>query len=366
MRILLTAAGVAVALVFIAVSAAMNVTFVASLGRTTFESQLFGAVSLACDAAKALLPIVCAHALRNGQRLRAAISIVMFALFTATSLMSAVGFTAVNRMSVAKSAEERTAQRLTIKKESAAIEARIANLPAHRPSAVVIEALAGAQLDRRWTLSKRCTDVTDARSRTHCEAYFALRAEHAAALEADKLEARRAALDGKMDATDNAPPEIDAQAGVVATAFDLQQGTIQRLLILLMALIVELGSGFGLYLAWVPAAPPQSRHDSAAAQGLAAPTDENPPHASTVQTFSASRPASSLAAPADQPLQLADASSLVPPLLSDPIEQAVSTLCSPRPSGQSAEGDPDLSGVHSSSSAPEILRAILRRPGARS
>ena len=72
MQILVSVAGVAVALVFIAVSAAMNYTFLSSLGRTPLESHLFGAVSLAADGAKALLPLLCVIAYRSGRRVLAA------------------------------------------------------------------------------------------------------------------------------------------------------------------------------------------------------------------------------------------------------------------------------------------------------
>jgi hypothetical protein len=251
MRLVLTAAAVMVALVFIAVSAMMNFTFVSSLGKTPHEGQMFGAVSLASDAFKALLPLLLARAVRAGQRLQLVVGALMFTLFTGASFLSAVGFSSINRMAVTRAAETGGETLVANRREAAAIEARIAALPVHRPLTVVAEALAGAQQDRRWSFSKKCTDATEAKSREFCAAYFQLRVEQAAATEAVRLSEQRAVLlAASATMQDNgAGRDADPQATVVATVLAADKATVQRLLVLMIAVIVEIGSGFGLYVA---------------------------------------------------------------------------------------------------------------------
>jgi hypothetical protein len=249
MHLVLTVTTLLVALVFITVSAMMNFTFVASLGKTPLEGQMFGAVSLASDAFKALLPLLLAQAWRSGRRLSLAIGATMFVVFTGVSLLSAVGFASINRQAVARVSEAGNERVAMNRQARVNLDARIADLPAHRPISVVTEAQAGTQQDRRWFTSKNCTNATDIKSREFCATYYELRAELAAATEAEKLREQRDALQSAALAQTSTVTDADPQATVVAAVLAANKSSVQRLLVVMIALVVEIGSGFGLYIA---------------------------------------------------------------------------------------------------------------------
>src|SRR5271166_835699 len=84
-------------LAFIAASGLMNWVFMTSLGKSEFEQQIFGAVSVAVSAFIALLPTLILMAFRERRFLYVALGVPVFLAFVTFSLSSAVGFAAKNR-----------------------------------------------------------------------------------------------------------------------------------------------------------------------------------------------------------------------------------------------------------------------------
>src|SRR5271169_3312607 len=84
-------------LAFIAASCAMNWKFMTSLGKSEFEQQIFGSVSVAVSVFIALLPTLILWAWRERRFLYVALGVPVFLAFVAFSLSSAVGFAAKNR-----------------------------------------------------------------------------------------------------------------------------------------------------------------------------------------------------------------------------------------------------------------------------
>jgi hypothetical protein len=331
MRYLLTATTWMVALVFIAVSAMMNFTFAASLGKTPLEGHIFGTISLASDAFKALLPLLLAQAWRNRRHLQLIVGSVMFVVFTVVSLLSAVGFASSNRQAVTRVSDADNERAAANRQARAGLDARIAALPAHRPIAVVTEAQAGAQQDKRWATSKNCTSATEVKSRQFCAAYFELRAELATATEAAKLRDERDALQtAALAQNTGAVPDADPQATVVASVLAANKSSVQRLLVLMIAIIVEIGSGFGLYVAMQSWKGPEVESGREPAQEIT----ESEPEIQTPEPVADIAPEPTLpaptapTAPAAEPLELIEVNKRV-------------------------DRDPD------------IIRAILRRPGPR-
>ena len=97
MSLLVHAAIAGSALIFIAVSAAMNAVFLSSLGQTTMETSLLAAVSLSADMAKAVLPVLVVRALFLRAWWHLALSSGMLGLLVALSLTSGTGFAALTR-----------------------------------------------------------------------------------------------------------------------------------------------------------------------------------------------------------------------------------------------------------------------------
>ena len=251
MRLTLSIVGIFSALVMAAVSAAMNYAFLASLGKTEMEGQMLGAASAAADLLKCLLPFFIAWAWRERRFVAALSGTGVFALFAAFSLLSAIGFAADNRGTLVESRAtiDQTYER--IQGDLDALRKQISALPPHRPMAVIGEELRAAEQNRLWPRSKSCTEATEASSREFCAGYFRLRAELASAEEARRIGMAVAKQQGELDRlkAQGAGQERDPQVAILAQLAGLSQDHVRLALIVAVALLVELGSSLGLYLA---------------------------------------------------------------------------------------------------------------------
>jgi hypothetical protein len=94
-------AGAIVSLGFLGASAVANYLFGASLGRTLWEAQLYGAVGVLAVAMNALAPFYISWSLAAKRRITAASIMLLWALCLTYSITSALGFAAQNREGVA-------------------------------------------------------------------------------------------------------------------------------------------------------------------------------------------------------------------------------------------------------------------------
>ena len=100
MRFLVMVIGLGAALTFVVASGLMNWVFMTSLGKSEFEQQILGAVSVAVSAFLALLPTLLVWAFRERRIAYIVLGVPVFLAFAAFSLSSAVGFAAKNRGSI--------------------------------------------------------------------------------------------------------------------------------------------------------------------------------------------------------------------------------------------------------------------------
>ena len=264
MKTFLSIIGIAAALVMATVSAAMNFAFLASLGKTEIEGQMLGAASAAADLLKCLQPFFIAWAWRE-QRFVAALSgTAVFILFAGFSLLSAIGFASSNRDAVVQSRMAVDEAFARAEQEYQRKSAALAALPARRPATVLAEELRAAQQNRLWSRSKDCTEATEAPSRAFCDFYFRLRAERAATEEAVRLEGRIVALQAELTGlkAQGAGQARDAQVMVLSSLFGLPDERLRLVLIVAVALVVELGSSLGLYLAAGPQKGTSAKSDA--------------------------------------------------------------------------------------------------------
>ena len=242
--------GALAALVLLAVSAAMNYLFLSSLGKTPVEGHVLGAASAAADLLKAVLPFLILWAWRAGRISVALPGLLVWAVFTVFSLLSAIGFAAGNRESITD-ARAGTVQRYeTLRSDLKAAQEERERLPGHRAADIVAAAIEAHKQHRRWASTKGCRNATVPDSRTYCRDYYALRAEAAAAQRnavlSKKIEDLRAQVHVLREAGGAREPE--PQVGLLARLFGLSRDPVRLVLILLIAGLVELGAGLGLYL----------------------------------------------------------------------------------------------------------------------
>jgi hypothetical protein len=286
MRHALGVLGVLAAGVLLAVSCAMNYRFGFSLGRTEFDGQIYGAASAAADCMKALVPFFFFAAVRSRMWSQAAASALVWVVVMAYSLTSALGHAALNRLDTAG---QRATEAQTYKDQRADLtraKEQLSWVPQARPAQTVQADINTVKNERRWNMSSGCTDVTTSKSRTFCEQYNALTAELASAEQRVALEQRIAAIQGKLAESSGATvmSEADPQAAVLtklagAIAPTVKLEDVQTALTVFIALLLEVGSAFGMFIAFsqwrlydrhTPAAPRMAPVSTAAA-AVAAP-----------------------------------------------------------------------------------------------
>jgi hypothetical protein len=251
MRFLVVLVSAGAALALIAASGLMNWVFMTSLGKTEFERQILGAVSVAVSAFLALLPTLMLWAYREGRRLFLLLGLPVFLAVAAFSLSSAIGFAAKNRGSLSEDRALATAKLAGVRHEIEEAETRLKALGNPSSFPALQERLHGLEQDRRWSSSKQCADATTDASRSFCKGYFEIKAEAARAGEAQRLDDRIAGLkrESRQLEEQGAGREADNQAAVLARLLGLPAVNVERGLMFFLAVLVELGAALGLYFA---------------------------------------------------------------------------------------------------------------------
>ena len=248
--------GVLAAGVLLAVSAAMNWRFGFSLGKTELDGQIYGAASAAADCFKALVPFFFFAAIKNRIWSQAAAAAVVWVVVTAYSLTSALGHAALNRFDTTGQRAVDAQVYKDLRADLKRAQDQLSWIPQHRPAATVQSAIEGLKTQTHWKTSKGCAEQTRW-TREFCQQYFTLTAELAAGQQAAQLEARIADISAKLALSKGGQimAEADPQAVVLARLANLalpnvKVEDIQTALTIFVALLLEIGSGFGMYVAF--------------------------------------------------------------------------------------------------------------------
>jgi hypothetical protein len=274
-RHILGVLGVIAALVLLVVSMMMNYKFGSSLGKTATDQQIYGMASAAADCFKALAPFFFFAALRNRVWSQALAAAMVWAVVTTYAFTSAIGHAALNRFDTSGQRMAASTSYKDLRAELKREEEQLKWIPPHRPPSTVEAEINVLKAQRTWMTSKECTDATIRASREFCQQYFKLAAELASGQEAAKHEVKIAELSAQAGkATGAAVLGLpDPQANVIARLTGQDLETVQTGLMLFVALLIEIGSGFGMYVAFAYWRPNQSLHA----------IGETPPHGKTTQ-----------------------------------------------------------------------------------
>ncbi len=282
MRHALGVLGVLAAGVLLVVSAAMNWRFGISLGRTEFDGQIYGAASAAADCLKALLPFFMFAAIRNKVWSQALASAVVWVVVTCYSLTSAFGHAALNRNDVAGERVHEKQVYEGLRADIARAKEQLSWVPQHRPAMTVQAKIDGLKGEKRWRWTKGCTDATRAKSIAFCDGYHKLMSELASAEKAVALENRISNAQTKLAGMGGGTVlgEADPQVAAISNLLGFSPETVKVGLMVFVALLLEIGSGFGLYIAFsqwrfyerrAPVAPEMATVSTAAAAVAAPP-----------------------------------------------------------------------------------------------
>jgi len=257
MRHVLGVLGVLAAGVLLAVSAAMNWQFGFSLGRNPFDGQLYGAASAAADCMKALVPFFFFAAWRNRMWSQVAASALVWSVVTAYSLTSALGNAAHSRTD---SSGQRLAQTQTYQDARADMKRaqdQLSWTPQHRSVATVQAEIEGLKAQKAWGWSEGCTKLDGKAERQLCDKFHALQSELGSAQQANDLERRIADAEAKLAGQSGTlgAVEADPQAAVLTTLLSgvipgLKIAHVQTMMSVFVALLLEIGSGLGMYVAF--------------------------------------------------------------------------------------------------------------------
>jgi hypothetical protein len=256
MRHALGVLGVLAAGVLLAVSAAMNYRFGYSLGKTELDGTIYGAASAAADCMKALVPFFFFAALRNKMWSQAAASAVVWVVVTAYSMTSALGHAALNRSDTSGQRAADTQAYKDLGTELKRTNDQLAWIPQHRPAMTVQAELDGLKNRREWSWTNACSVTNGKAQRDFCQQLHGLNAELASAQQAGKLGARAAELQAKIgQSAGGKSGEADPQAAVLLQLLKkvMPSATledVQTTMSIFVALLLEIGSGFGMYIAF--------------------------------------------------------------------------------------------------------------------
>jgi hypothetical protein len=231
----------------------MNWKFGFSLGRTELDGQILGAASAAADCFKALIPFFFFAAVRNRMWSQAAAAAVVWVVVTGYSLTSALGHAALNRADTAGQRATEAQSYTDARADLERAKSQLGWVPQHRPAATVQGELDSLKTRREWTWSNACTDVRNKTNRDFCQEFHGLTSELASAQQAAALETRIAGIQARMTGSKGkgvAMSDADPQVKVIADLTGLSRDQIVMGLTVLVAILLEVGSSFGMYVAF--------------------------------------------------------------------------------------------------------------------
>jgi hypothetical protein len=237
----------------------MNWRFGYSLGKTEFDGLIYGSASAAADCLKALIPFFLFAAIRNRMWSQAAASAVVWVVVTAYSLTSALGHAALNRLDTTGQRAQQAAVYQDLRADIKRMEAQVSWIPQHRPAATVASEMDGMRNQLSWNRTKGCTEVAGKFNRDFCQKYHALSAEHANGVQAADLSSKISGAKAQVAQAGGegaaVMSEADPQAAMLAKIANLvfaglKVDDIQMALTIFVALLLEVGSSFGMYVAF--------------------------------------------------------------------------------------------------------------------
>jgi len=124
-------------------------------------------------------------------------------------------------------------------------------LPLHRVAMVIEEELKGMRKDRFWNGSQNCNEPSGGEARNFCKKYADRQTELAAAAAAEKLNGRITQLSREVEGLKalGAGQGKDPQLLIVSTLSGLDIEGAKSAIAVFVAVLVELGAAFGLFLA---------------------------------------------------------------------------------------------------------------------
>ena len=167
-------------------------------------------------------------------------------------MTSALGHAALNRLDTTGQRAVEAANYKDLRANSKRAQDQLTWIPAHRPAETVARELNVIKAQRYWIVTRECTEVSGKGAREFCQQFHKLNAELASAQQSQKLKSRISEIGAKLAKTAGGTvmAEADPQASVLAKITGLEVDKVQTALTIFVALLIEIGSAFGMYVAF--------------------------------------------------------------------------------------------------------------------
>jgi hypothetical protein len=251
MRYLISAVGVLLALGFMAVSAVMNWRYGHALGRDPIDQYIYASTSIIGDIFKAMAPFFFWWAAKNRRVFVVVSAGVLWAVCTAYSLGSTLGYAAMNRQVAAGALSSKADTFADLRAELTRKQERLVAFGTYDPPAAIESKLEGMRKDRLWAASQNCAEPTGKAARDFCTAYATAQAALARSHDAVRLEGEIADIRAKLQPLASASKTDragDPQASAVAHLTGWELVKVQTAFSLLLVALLELGSSLGLFI----------------------------------------------------------------------------------------------------------------------
>lgn len=249
MRFVVLLIGLPVAIGLSLVSMIANWRFGVRLGAEDGDALVYGLASVCADGMKIILPFAIGWAWRRRRIAEWLSAACLWLVITGYSLVSALSFAAMNRaeMTERKAAIGQQVQDLRADLDAKRRERH--DLPSARPVGAVEADIRTSEQSPRWETTRKCTEADNREARTFCERHQRLAAELAVSRRSEKLDQDIAALQAKLDARPSTSTRtIDPQLDLFRNLSGWGEGAVKAALAILVCLLIELGSGLGLFV----------------------------------------------------------------------------------------------------------------------
>jgi hypothetical protein len=218
------------------------------------ERFIYAATFAFLDAFKAVLPVLAGLAWQSGQMAKTVSTLIIFTILSAVSFTAEIGLYATTKAHVLGDASAARAKYEAAIADRERIEARIAAIGDIRSASEIRADVETARLDKIFARSKECSDVTLDDSRNFCGGLARLNAELQKAIDIAGLRRRLDDTVSKLSEMDislvmrSADPQAETLARLAGPFISADPGTVRSALAVLIALLIEIGSGLGLWL----------------------------------------------------------------------------------------------------------------------
>lgn len=236
------------AILLVAAGGWMNFRFLSGQAHHASDATVLGMTSIAADIMKAILPPLVAIAWTRKERIVAGVGTLTFIVLAVFAFASAVGFSAERRNESSDIQQTASARHAILVKQLAALEARSTKLGEQRASAVVAAEMAVLKSNPRWLASAHCIKPGSARL---CQRKVELESELTRAELFEGLSANITRVQADIIAAREAGALVqpEGQGNAIARMLGLSKAQAGDLTLFWIALVVELGSGFGVLIA---------------------------------------------------------------------------------------------------------------------